>query len=195
MRFRCCYDGPMMTYGPDIDGDGPARRRKGFWRIAWDSGLVAVLVGMAICALFACAFLPGAPGAMQAWAVPDWHGSIAAIGSVLLLCLVPLFWIVRRNTVRRWRLARHGVPVGAVVTRAEVLATPSSPPGPQQGLLKPLPQLVAVHYRFRDAAGRDHDGHGRPRELWPRPKPGDPIAVIYDPRRPENSVPEADLTV
>lgn len=112
-----------------------------------------------------------------------------------LLGLVPLFWFVRRNTVRRWRLARHGVPVEAVVTRAEVLATPSAPPGPQQGLLKPLPQLVAVHYRFRDAKGRDHDGHGRPRELWPRPKPGDPIAVLYDPRRPKNSVPEADLTV
>jgi hypothetical protein len=185
----------MMTHGPDVDGGGPARRRKGFWRIAWDSGLVGVLAGMAVCALLACAFLPGAPAAMKAWAVPNWHGSIAAVGSVLLLCLVPLFWLVRRNTVRRWRLARRGVPVEATVTRAEVLATPPPPPGPRKGLLKPLPHLVFVHYRFRDARGCDHDGRGRARELWPRPKPGDPIAVLYDPRRPENSAPEADLTV
>jgi hypothetical protein len=184
-----------MTHGPDVDSDGPARRRKGFWRIAWESGLFGVLAAMAFCALLTCAFLPGAPARMQVWTVSGRYGSAAAGGSVILLCLVPLFWIVRRNTVRRWRLARRGVPVEAAVTRTEVLATPPPPPGQRQGFIKPLPQLVAVHYRFRDAKGRDHDGHGRPRELWPRPKPGDPIAVIYDPRRPNNSVPEADLIV
>src|SRR5882757_8620539 len=106
--------GGPMTHGPD--SDGPARRRKGFWRIAWDSGLVAVLVGMAVCALFVCAFLPGASAVIQVWTTPGRNGSVAAIGSWVLLLLIPALWVVRRNTVRRWRLARHGVPVEAVVT-------------------------------------------------------------------------------
>jgi hypothetical protein len=185
-----------MSTATNFNGASVPRRRKGFWRIAWGSGLVFGLLLLLGGGFVASALLPGAPAMMKVWTVAGTRGSIAAGGVLAVFAALLFLWFALPNTIRRWRLARRGVAVQGIVTRTEpFLMAPASPDSPKGAFQFRPEHRVYVHYRFHDAAGREHDGRGAPRTLWPRPAPGDPIAVIYNPRRPSRSLPAVDLTV
>ncbi|WP_395674117.1 DUF3592 domain-containing protein [Inquilinus sp.] len=177
--------------------DGAPRRRKSPWRIVWDSGLVFGLALLLGSGFVASALLPGAPDSMAVFTQPiGGRGSWAASGAIVLPISLMVVWYGGRHAVRQWRLVRHGVRVIGRVARTEPFVTAAPNPPKPGALFKIRPEYgVHVHYRFRDETGREHEGRSKPKVLWPRPAPGDPIAVVYDPRRPGNSVPEADLVV
>ncbi|WP_225770162.1 DUF3592 domain-containing protein [Inquilinus sp. Marseille-Q2685] len=178
------------------DGSGP-KRRKTPWQIAWDSGLAFGLALLLGSGLFASALLPWAPEWMTVLTRPGrWGASGAAVATLILASALTVLWYVWPPTLRRWRLVRHGVRVAGQVIRTEPWIPAKVSPNAPKGLIRFRSEhRVRVHYRFSDAAGVEHDGYGQPRELWPRPAPGDPIPVLYDPRRPGNSAPEDDLAV
>lgn len=175
---------------------GAPPRRKTPWRIAWDSGLVFGLALLLGSGFVASALLPGAPDSMAVFTQPirGRGGSLAEWGAIFLPLSLMLLWYVRRKAMRQWRLARRGVRVIGRVARTEpFVATAPSPPKPG-ALFQIHPEhRVHIHYRFSDGTGREHEGRSRPKVLWSWPAPGDPIAVLYDPQRPADSVPEADL--
>lgn len=178
-----------------LDDTSAPRRRKTLWRIARDSGLVFGLALLLGSGFVASALLPGAPDSMAVFTrSAGGRGSWAALGAIALPLSLMVLWYVGRHTMRQWRLVRHGVRVIGRVASTEPFVTAAPQPPKPGALFRIRPEhRVHVHYRFRDAAGREHEGRSRPKVLWPRPAPGDPIAVLYDPRRPGSSVPEADL--
>lgn len=180
-----------------LDDTSAPRRRKTPWRIAWDGGLVFGLALLLGSGFVASALLPGAPDSMAVFTQPiRGRGSWAALAAIALPLSLLLLWYVGRNTMRQWRLVRHGVRAIGRVARTEPFVTAAPRPPKPGALFSIRPEhRVHVHYRFRDGTGREHEGRSKPKVLWPRPAPGDPIAVLYDPRRPGSSVPEADLTV
>ncbi|MGO4721904.1 MULTISPECIES: DUF3592 domain-containing protein [unclassified Inquilinus] len=185
-----------MSNAINFNGSSAPRRHKSFWRIAWESGLLFGLLLLLGGGFVASALLPGAPAMMKVWTVAGTRGSTAACGILAALVALLFLWFALPNTIRRWRLARHGVAAQGIVTRTEpFLMAPASPASPKGAFRFRPEHRIYVHYRFRDAAGREHDGRGSSRTLWPRPAPGDPIVVIYNPRRPSRSLPAVDLTV
>ncbi|WP_342235630.1 DUF3592 domain-containing protein [Inquilinus sp. OTU3971] len=180
-----------------LDDTSAPRRRKTLWRIAWDGGLVFGLALLLGSGFVASALLPGAPDSMAVFTQPiGGRGSWAALGVITLPLSLMMLGYVGRHTMRQWRLVRHGVRVIGRVARTEPFAAVAPQPPSPGALFSIRPEhRVYIHYRFHDGTGREHEGRSKPKALWPRPAPGDPIAVLYDPRRPGSSVPEADLTV
>lgn len=186
-----------MSFTAGLERPSAPRRRKTLWQIIRGSHLITVLALTLVAALLASAFLPGAPEEMLAWTRPSTRGaSTAALGAFALLALVPLLLAIAWNIIARWSLVRRGVVAQGVVIRTEGPLTPPPAPGQRQGLFRFRPPYrVDLHYRFRDAAGLEHEGREQARDGWSAPKPGDAIAVLYDPGHPHRSVPEDDLTV
>lgn len=96
-----------------------------------------------------------------------------------LLVLGPIVFVVPVSAVSlclHWYMRRRGVPVEAVCVRS-----------------RGLNGHWSCSYRYVDGTGESfHDYSQKPYPL-PTPEPGEPVAIVYSPRRPSRSRTQEEL--